>query len=249
MATHNTSKGSISEDFLLQVAQGKVPGHSFVNKFGQNDSISTNTWEDVWDVGGVYTYPANGTAPITHIDSDSSSDTEPINVQGLDINGDLVLQTKTLTGTTPVALDTPLWRVFRLKNMGTSNLVGEVQAINTADTVIYAQIQDGNNQTLMALYTIPNGVTGYLYMGTNSLYGISRDYAVNGRLWMRPYGLVFQLKKTFMLDSEGTSFMKMDSPLIGKIAAKTDIRVDGKSVGTAGGLNTTFEILLIEDGY
>jgi len=218
-----------------------------MSKFGQNDAVGTAAWEDVWDGGGTYSYPADGTAPIVKIIGHNAGDTEPIEVQGLDINGDLVVQTKTLTGTTAVTLDTPLWRVFRLKNMGSTDLVDEVCAINTGDTQDYACIAAGNNQTLMALYTIPLGKTGYMLQGTNSMHGISRDYALNGRMTMRPYGGVFQLKKTFALDSNGTSYLVMPFPLPGKIPAKTDIRVSALSIGKAGGVNTTFEILLVDD--
>ena len=94
----------------------------------------------------------------------------------------------------------------------------------------------------MALYTIPKGKTGYLLKGTNSLHGISRDYALNGKMAMRPFGGVFQLKKTFALDSDGTSFICMDFPLPGKMPQLTDIRVSAISIGKAGGVNTTFEI-------
>ncbi len=231
----------------LAIARGDVTDTSNVSKFGQNADIGTAAYEDIWDVGGVYPYPTNGTAPITHIDSDDALDTEPLEVQGLDITGALTVQTKTLTGTTPVELDTPLWRVFRMKNMGTSDFVGDVQAINTADTVIYAQIQDGNNQTLMALYTIPLGKTGYLQQGTNSLIGSNRDYTISGRMMMRPYGGVFQLKRTFGLQSDGTSYMIMPFPVPGRIPALTDIKVSAISSSAGGGLNTTFELVLIDD--
>jgi len=230
----------------LAIAKGDVTGHSNVSKFGQNSNIST-VYEDIWDVGGTYNYPANGTAPITYIDSDDALDTEPVEVQGLDITGALTVQTKTLTGTTPVELDTPLWRVFRMKNMGTSDFVGNVQAVNTADTVIYAQIQNGNNQTLMALYTIPLGKTGYLQQGTNSLIGSNRDYTISGKMMMRPYGGVFQLKRTFGLQSDGTSYMIMPFPVPGKVPALTDIKVSAMSSAAGGGLNTTFELILVDN--
>lgn len=233
--------------FTLAVSQGLISGYSVVQKFGHNLNLNTSTHEDIWDVGGTYTYPADGTAPVTHIDSDDAADTEPIEVHGLDINGDSVVQTKTLTGTTPVALDTALWRVFRLKNVGTSDLVGNVQAINAGDTVIYAQIQDGNNQTLMALYTIPNGKTGYLMQGTNNLSDVTRGVSASGRLWMRPFGLVFQLKKTFGVSSDGSGFINVINHFPAKMPAKTDIRIDAISSANGVTLNTTFEILLIDN--
>ena len=51
------------------------------------------------------------------------------------------------------------------------------------------------------------------------------------------------------MDSDGTSYLQMVHPLPGKMPAKTDIRVQAVCIGKEGGINTTFEILLVEDGY
>jgi len=230
----------------LAIAKGDVTKHTNMSKFGQNSDIGTGAYEDIWDDGGTYTYPADGVADITEIVS-SAADTVDIEVQGLSADGTLTVQTKTLTGTTPVTLDTPLWRVFRMKNMGSTDLAGDVTAENTANTVVYAKIVNGNNQTLMALYTIPLGYTAYLQQGTNSMTGLVQAYSISGRMWMRPFGGVFQLKRTFGLSSTGSSFMVMPFPVPGAIPAKTDIRVDAISSKAGGGLNTTFELILVED--
>jgi len=231
----------------LAISKGDVIGSSVIHKFGQNDAVGIAAYEDVWDYGGDYSYPADGTAPVSHIKSSSASDTEPIEVQGLDINGDLVVQTKTLEGTSLAQLVTPLWRVFRKKNVGTSDLVGNVDSVNSGDTIVYSRIQISYNQTLMALYTIPNGFTGYMLQGTNSLVGLARDYALNGRLSMRLYGGVFQVKKTFGLDTNGTSFIIMPFPVPAAIPAKTDIRVSAICISKQGGVNTTFDMVLVEN--
>jgi len=236
----------IDTPFYLEVAKGNIPGHSIMSKFGQNDDLGTGAYEDVWDGGDSYTYPADATADITELVS-TEADTVDIEIQGLSVDGTLTVQTKTLTGTTPVTLTTALWRAFRLKNMGATTLAGDVTLENTGNTVEYAKIVAGNNQTLMALYTIPLGKTGYMVQGTNSIAGTNRTYAVSGKMWMRPYGGVWQLKKTFGLQSDGTSYLVMPWPLPGKIPAKTDIRVEAISSAAGGVINTTFEILLIDD--
>lgn len=235
----------VQTPFTLRVSKGEIAGHTVMSKFGQNSALS-GSYEDVWDGGGTYTYPADATADIVELVSTDNNDTEDIEIQGLSADGTLTLQTETLTGTTPVTITTPLWRVFRLKNVGTNDLVGDVTVENLGNTVEYAKIQIGNNQTLMALYTIPLGKTGYMVLGTNSIIGTNRAYSVSGRMEMRPYGGVFQLKKTFGLSSDGTSYMTMPWPLPGKIPAKTDIKVSAVSSAT-GGINTTFEIILIDD--
>ena len=236
-----------NKDFYLKVSQGLVPGYSIMSKFGQNDTLNTSTYEDIWDGGGTYPYPGNGTAPITHIVSTNTGDNQLIEVQGLDIHGELTLQSVYLSGTTPVLLPTvPLWRIFRMKNEGTTDLVGNCNATN-GSTTIYATIQNGNNQTLMALYTIPLGYTGYMLQGTNGIIGTTRGYSISGKLSMRKYGKVFQLKKTFGLSSDGTGFFVMPFPVPGKIPALTDIRTQAISSANGGGINTTFEINLIQD--
>ena len=232
--------------FYLDVADNKVVGHSFMSKFGQNPAMAIDTPEDIWDLGGDYPYSQNGTAPITKVDSSSGSDTGKVEVQGLDIGGNLVVQEATLTGTTPVTLTTPLWRVFRLKNTGTTDYVGTVQAVNSADNVTYAQIAIGNNQTLMALYTIPKGKRGFLLSGSASMVGKTSAYVIDGHFYMRPYGGVFQLKNTFGLSSVGTSYFLHDYPIPLPISELTDIRVRAESSKADGVMNATFDILLID---
>lgn len=232
----------------LAIAKGLVTGTSYVSKFGQNEALNTSTYEDIWDGGGTYTWPANGTAPITHLYS-TGADVQPIEVQGLDINGNLVVQTITLTGTTVVLLTTPLWRVFRMKNIGTIDILtgSVIHASDAGKAVSYAQIQNGNNQTLMALYTIPAGKTGYLLMGSASLVGTTRAYSIDGHFYMRPYGGVFQLKHTFGVSSDGTSTFQHEYKIPLPINELTDLRVSAISSAAGGVLNSTFDIALVDN--
>ena len=99
----------------VAIALGQIPGYSSVNKFGENPDVDTGTGpEDVWDYGGMYTFSTS--ADITQISSDDNSDTQVLTVIGLNSAWAEVTQTKTLTGTTPATLDTPLIRVYRAYN-------------------------------------------------------------------------------------------------------------------------------------
>jgi len=148
--------GSTMSDFYLEVAKGNVAGHSSINKFGTNTNIADGVEEPVWSGSGAYTFST--TADITHIVS-SAAETQTIEVQGLDANWAVVTQTKALTGTTGVALDTPLIRVFRMKVNDATTNAGVVQcgvgAVTSAFTAgnLRAQIDIGAGQTLMAIYT------------------------------------------------------------------------------------------------
>ncbi len=184
----------------LAIAQGKVVNTTHVSKFGQNNDMVKNIREDIWDLGGTYIWPAAGNADIVRLVS-SAADVQPIEVQGLDITGALVVQTVTLTGVVPIALTTSLWRVFRMKNVGSLDIAGNVRATDLAGTTSYAQITGDHNQTLMALYTIPLGKTGYM-IGMGASQGGEKEKVsiiIDTHLYNRPYGGVFQLKITNLL--------------------------------------------------
>ena len=114
----------------LAIAMGDVQGSSFIHKFGKAGSFGpSDGFVTLWDGADdtdldamVYTYSA--TAIIDSISSSSTSDTQNIEVQGLDADYNLTIQTVALTGQTRKALTTNLIRVFRLKNVGSVNLVG-----------------------------------------------------------------------------------------------------------------------------
>ena len=136
----------------LAIAKSEVAGHTHVNKFGRATAITTtNTWE-VWDGNAAYSYPTSAT--ITKIkqatDQVGTDANATIELQGLDANWDLVVQTADLDGTdttTEVTLTTPLIRVFRMKVLENIVLADDVSAVATGGGTTYATITAGNNQT------------------------------------------------------------------------------------------------------
>jgi len=51
-------KGDKFAAYFLEVSKGNVPGHSSLNKFGDNPDIDiTSGFEDIWDGGGIYVPP------------------------------------------------------------------------------------------------------------------------------------------------------------------------------------------------
>jgi hypothetical protein len=249
----------------LSIAAGDVAGTTFVHKFGNAPDFDTSDGSVVcWDGaddGGInqmqYTYST--TADIDSLSSDNNGDTQDIEVQGLDTNYDLVIQTITLTGQTRKALDTSLIRVFRLKNVGSTNLAGQLYCyVNTAlttgtpndKTKIRALIDNGNNQTLMALYTIPNGKTGYMRDWYAGVAGASKssNYVID--VYARPFGQVFQLKHKSAIGDNGTSQTKHKYTEPEVFQAKTDImmEVSMQAVGgTGAAVSAGFDLVLIDD--
>jgi len=242
------------KDFLIEVAKGTVTGHSYIIKFGENPEVNKLTPEDVWDFGGLYTFSTS--AIIDSLSSSDDGDTQDITVIGLDENWEQVSQVIALTGQTRKALDTNLIRVYRMFNSGTTDFAGGIYCyedtelsagVPVATTKIRAFVNNGNNQTLMTVYTVPAGKTGYII---NEVIGLSKAKTTTADLSLRarPFGGVFQIKGKLVLMSTGTSTVTKPYRLPVMVPAKTDIvaRVDSVSADDTA-VSASWDILLVDD--
>ena len=51
---------SLGKSWFQRVAEGEFSDYSYMEKFGENNEITTSTDpEDVWDGGGIYTFSYN----------------------------------------------------------------------------------------------------------------------------------------------------------------------------------------------
>jgi len=238
---------------MLDISMGK-PGYAYVNKFGRNTDVDSGTRADVWDGGttaiGGQTYTYSTTADITHIVSDAA-DTVNIEVQGLDANWEEVTQTKTLTGTTGVALDTPLIRVFRMKNIDSTAAAGNIQcgvgAVTTSFTAanLRAQITLGFEQTLMAIYTVPANKKAYL---TNFWCDMNRSVtsgSCNFDMFARSEGGVFRVQTTTASVGAGTSHFQHQYEPYPSFNAKTDIKITADASANNTDISAGFDLILV----
>ena len=255
----------------LSIAKGDVTGHSFIHKFGAAPDFDTADGAvTVWDGAAdgvawenmVYDYSA--TADIDSISSDDQLNDVGITleIQGLDSNYDLVVQTATLDATdarTRVALSTSLIRVFRVKNTSSTGLTGRVVVYpNTALTAgvptdkskIRAIVHPENNQTEMAVFTIPDGYTCYMRSWYAAAAGANKSTNYIVRVKARPFGQVFQLKHRSALSDIGTSYIQHTYVEPEVFAAKTDIEMTVEMTaggGTGGAVAGGFDLVLVAD--
>lgn len=251
----------------LSIAQGNVTGASFIHKFGSTPDFDTadgavTIWDGaednvLWE-NMVYDYSSS--ADIQYLSSTDNGDGQTVEVQGLDSSYDLVTQSKALDGQDSVTLDTPLIRIFRMKNSNSTDFAGHVFASTSVATEagggiptaanIRAVVQPGNNQTEMAVYTIPNGYTGYMRSWYSSTAGANKTSNYIIRLKARPTGGVFQLKHRAAISDTGSSYIqhRYEEPEV--FAAKTDIEMTVEMTaggGTAAAVSGGFDIVLIAD--
>lgn len=226
-----------------------------VEKFGGNPTIDTDTDpEDVWDQGGIYTF-LNSSA-VLYASSSDGGDTVDINIQGLDANWDIQTQSVTLTGTAQVAISGSWMRVFKAYNEDSTDLAGDVYIAETDTTSagvpdtaskIKAKVILSKQQTLMAIYTVPNGYTAYMTRWYVSQAISKSSYAVI-ELLSRENGGVFRTKRHVGVNSDGGS--QWNEPLNPAIPfpAKTDIKVNVVEVGASDmDIAAGFDLILVGD--
>jgi hypothetical protein len=244
-------------DPMLEIPRGRVGGQSSVNKFGNNGALATSSTETVWDGSNAYTFPA--TADITHIRQAVDQATmqgETIEVQGLDTNYDLTVQNVDLDAsdtTTAVALTTALRRVFRMKVLSSVVTTQNVELRNVGGGTTYALITAGNNQTLMAIYTVPNNKTAYI---TNYWASLNKDSGggdpdVVIKMWHQDNenGYAPQLKHLLGLDANASSHFAHEFKPYLKVTEKTDIYLTATNLsGSAtADISGGFDLILVDD--
>ena len=250
----------------LAIAKGEVTGASNINKWGNAPDFDTADGEvTVWDAaedGAAWeqmTYTFSTTAAIDSISSTDNTDTEDITIVGLDTNWAEVTQTVTLTGQTRAALSTSLIRVYRAYNANGTEFSGHViiyendtttGGVPDDPTLIRAVIDPANQQTEMAVYTIPAGKTGYLLGGYCSTAGANKSSNYIIKFRARLFNKVFRTQQKVALSDSGSSFIPFTYPIPQSFPEKTDILVTAEmtvSGGTGATISAGFSIVLIDD--
>ena len=237
------------------IAEGNVPDHTSVNKFGHNTAVGANL-ESVWDYSGAYEYLADDTFSLMYISSDNAAD-QGMTYSVTGIDSDYNYSTVTVTtdgasGFTFVALtsgaaDDKWWRIFRAFNTSATVAQGniyiskdntDVGGNGIPDTVadIQAQILIGLEQTAMALWTCPTGHKAFL---TSFYAATSSNKVTEVVLFYRPFGTVFRIQH-FMSLNQGFEQHHFDFPV--HIPAKADIVIQASATGGGGEVSGGFDL-------
>ncbi len=199
----------------VAIASGLFTGYDIVNKFGTNGDIDTATVpEDIWEGGGTYTGFPDSTVEAVEVLSSSADDdsagtgARTIRITGLDSNYDIVSETITLDGTTPVDSVNTYRRVHTatVLTAGSGGVnAGTITVRHTTTTAnVFLSMQAGRNQTNCSGYTVPAGYTAYLRQLHCAIRGTAQANtpgAVEGNIWTRPFGGVFRSRRPFAASS------------------------------------------------
>ena len=232
------------EDEKIKISRGMVKGASFIHKFGAVPSLATNTTGTVWDKNDtVYPWATWATAGIVNVDSSSASDVgKSVTVVGLDENYNQISETITLTTQTNNNSSNSFIRIFRAFVSDGETNVGQISV--QRDTTDVAIITAGYGQTLMTVYTVPAGYTGYLYKGTCSAQSGADG---TGNMFVRYFGQSsFRIGHTFEVSGAGGQYV-YDFSFPIPIPEKSDIDVRITTRSNNGRYTAAFDLLLVQN--
>ena len=239
----SVSQRGTTEPFPLQVSRGQVAFHEPLFKYGYNPLI-VNVDEAIWDVGGSYTWITTA-APLVATSASGATDAGVTGIVfGLDANYNEISEAFTLNGSGVYTTSASFYRVNRAYITGSTAPAGNIDFTIGATT--YARITAGENQTLMAIYTVPAKKTLYITRGIATHGSDLSGAFMTVRLRVRTQGSVFRTGvKVDIINNE--IIFPFDQPL--KVTEKSDIMVTGIcSKNQNNALAASWDGILITEG-
>lgn len=230
-------------DEFINIARGIVRDTTFQHKFGAVPAMSINTTGTVWDVNDtVYPWSAWNTPGVLTIPAVNASDNgNVITVIGLDSNYNEIQENFTISSAGTTTGTQTFTRVYRAFDTTGTN-VGNINIQRAGTTV--ARITAGKGQTLMAIYTVPAGYTGYLMQGVCS---IQSGGDATGDMFVRYFGQTsFRVGHSFEVVGVGGPYV-YDFTVPIPIPEKSDIDVRASVRSNNARVTAAFDMILIKN--
>lgn len=254
---YDVRKGMSDLEFGLNVQRGLVAGLSIVHTFGRVPSIEVaDGFVAVTDNGALYTgFDAVVAETVSIVSSSTDDSSTGIGGQVLLLTGlgaGFVEQNEViaLDGTTPVISTLEYLRLnpVLVIQAGSSDFNIGTIIINqsTTTSVVFSEIEPGNNRTLNSGYTVPANKVAYIQSGFATV-GKKQSSVSEVRAMSRLPGSTFQIAEWFSLHSQGNSYVHRAfmTPLLG-IPAGTDILMEANSDTNGADVSAGLEICLVD---
>ena len=162
---------------------------------------------------------------ITHVTS-SGAYTGTVAVEGFTISGGeltFVSQTSNVVDTTLVTLGTPLARVTRMYNNGTTDYTTQISAVNSTNTAKYCVIEGslGQNQSLKAQTSISKDDYYIMYQMSGGIVATSANVIFSFQT--KEVGKVWRTQRQFVASGVSFTEVPLSPPII--VPKNHDIRI------------------------
>jgi len=237
--------------FGVEVLQGNVPGHSVTAIVGHNNAVSTSL-ETVWQEGGLYPWPTSASLmTVSSLDVDDTSagaGLRTVRITGLNA-GVVTTEIITLNGQSAVTTVNQYDRINLLVGLtaGATEQNEGIVYIGTGTVtagkpaVVLNLIDIGKNLSDSAIFTIPNGVNGYIQQFLSTAEG---GKVISSEAFIRFLGGLFLQTLQFnMFDSPLVSAPYMAST---KLPPRTDVDIRSRIGSGSGDLKVFFTLLLVD---
>jgi len=236
----------------IQVSNGDIDGVGYIEKFGYQADVPNGDIATVWDNTGLYDYLDTATTVTVTSDNPNDNPTgsgaRQVEIQGLDQDYNVVLETVDLGATST----TTFIRVFRVRvcvsgssnpNEGVISVTGGGKTL--AQIGKLANNADGHGQTNMCVYTVPAGKTAYLTQWTVSSGKQNADTVAKlmSRDTLHPDDGAWNAKD--IAEIQASAFIK-DYKVPMKFTEKTDIEVRAFS-NSGSSCSSSFNLILIDN--
>lgn len=237
------------DDWKLNAARGKLRNSFHVHKFGRNSAPANGVEETVWDGSNLYpwsTWDVGGADNVfLKSDAETGDESKTIFIQGLDADFNVQSETVTLDptdATTAVSSANTYVRLFRMYNNGSTPFAGDITAhYGSGSGTVVAKVLEGQEQTLMAVYTVPAGHTAYLLKYD---FSGNANSAITSRLLFRNPNGVFRIQHSGSVYG-GEYTYAFDIPLA--IPEKTDIDLRVTAGTGAAVIGANFNLIAIKE--
>lgn len=252
-----------TDSFRSRVALGLVPGWTSLNKFGAGEADTTFKVVYPNMLNAQYPFLIDENKVMT-IQSDNVGDVgQKIEVQYVEYDAEdgswnYKKGEATTNGLTPVTLqeldsegnaigDANVMIPYRMINKGTGisnqgGLLGNLTLENTS--VVYAEILNGDNQSLLAYFPVATGYKAIILGVGRSVVGVNKDADFHYKAI--PYGEPSQTKRTTALvqSSDYETF-----PIPYTFDAKTILTVEAKVGSGTAQVSAWFDGFIVEEQY
>lgn len=175
-----------SMQYMDDIGEGNVPGHTLFEKYAINDDVDKAAEEDIWSVGGTYSW-LNSATTLSAVSSSVEDDPDKgagvpgtgiwsIRIYYLDTSFIEKTTDVTLNGTTEVTVSAnDIYRINRIRplTIGTGlKAAGNIDVkLPAPASTVYTRIATGFNKGRQLIYTVPYGKTLYIKFLSGSIGG------------------------------------------------------------------------------
>jgi len=202
--------------------------------FAHNSAVG-NTYETVWETGGLYPWPDAARTLVVTSSSGATDAGVQVYINGLLADWTEHTETVTLNASGTATTTQSFLRVNHSGIAGVTEPAGNIAITNDGDTI--SEIIFNDNTSLKSVYSVPAGHNAYIM---SAFISIDKNNDMRARMRLRTAGGVWQTAG--IVSVFGSSFSR-DFQIPPMLPPQTDFEIQARC-GNNSGVSAGFELIL-----